>query len=84
MELEDVYKQQVKQSPIPMTGLPSTTKGPTIIRDPNANAFERNVFEQLRAVVPVEPIQNLEIPKAPVVNHVSFEDALRELTSMNK
>jgi hypothetical protein len=84
MELEDVYKQQVKQSSIPLTGLPSTTKGPTIIRDPNANAFERNVFAQLRAVVPVEPVQKLDIPKAPVVNHVSFEDALRELATMIK
>jgi ribosomal protein S10 len=84
MELSDVYKTQVKPSVIPLAGLPRSVKAPVIERDPNANAFERRVFQRLMSVVPPEPTENRVIPKAPVINHVSFEDALRELTAMNK
>jgi hypothetical protein len=83
MDLSDVYSQQVKPSRIPLTGLPASTTPPTFIRDPEASAFERKVFAQLRSVIPVEYIETPEIPKAPVVNHVSFEDALRELAALN-
>jgi len=83
MDLSDVYSQQIKPSRIPLTGLPASSTPPSFIRDPEANAFERSVFAQLRSVIPVEHIENLEIPKAPVVNHVSFEDALRELAAIN-
>ena len=84
MDLSDVYSQRVKQSSIPLTGLPSTVKAPTIIRDPQADAFQRNVFAQLQSVIPDEPIQTRDIPQAPSITHVSFEDALRELATMNK
>ena len=84
MELSDVYKTQVKPSAIPLAGLPSSVKAPVIERDPQADAFQRSVFQRLMSVVPPEPIENLDIPKAPVVTHVSFEDALRELAAMNK
>jgi ribosomal protein S10 len=84
MELSDVYKTQVKPSRVPLVGLPSTVKAPVIERDPNAESFQRSVFQRLMSVVPPEPTENCVIPKAPVVTHVSFEDALRELAAMNK
>lgn len=78
MDLSDVYSNQVK--PTAITSLSIGTHMPTFERDPNLKAYEREVFKQLRSVIPAEPIQNVDIPKAPVVKHVSFEDALRELT----
>lgn len=82
MDLADVYKQQVKPTAISTYSFGG--QAPTMIKDPNANAFERSVFERLRSVIPVEHAQTPVIPEAPVVNHVSFEDALRELAAMNK
>jgi hypothetical protein len=78
MDLSGVYSKQVKPTAVTMLSLGA--QAPIFERDPNLKAFEKNVFDQLRSVIPEEPIQNIDIPKAPIVKHVSFEDALRELT----
>ena len=82
MELADVYSKQVKSSAI--TNLSFGSHAPTFERDPNVRALERSVFEQLRSILPVETTQTVDLPKAPTVNHVSFEDALKELVTVNK
>jgi hypothetical protein len=82
MDLSDVYSKQVKPTAVSMLSVGS--HAPMFERDPKLRAFEKSVFDQLRSVIPDEPVQNIDLPKAPIVKHVSFEDALKELATMHK
>jgi hypothetical protein len=81
MNLEDVYTKCVPKETIHLPSLSHGRHSPTIIRDPEANAFERGVFERLRSVIPVEEQTKLDT-KTNNVDVVSFEDALRELAAI--
>jgi len=55
---------------------------PKIERDPNIQKLEQNVFHQLQEIVKSEPLQQGQA--TPDIQFISFEDAIRELSQMNK
>jgi hypothetical protein len=81
MSLESIYDGQVRGTGS-ITSLPNYGNPPVFERDPGLRQLEQNVFQQMLDVLPQEP-KSVEIPKQEV-NFISFEDALKELTSMNK
>jgi hypothetical protein len=81
MSLESIYDGQVRGTGS-ITSLPNYGNPPIFERDPGLIQLEQNIFQQMLNVLPQEP-KIVEQPKQEV-NFVSFEDALKELTSMNK
>jgi hypothetical protein len=81
MSLEDVYNKQVKGTGT-ISSLPTYGNPPIIERDPNVRRLEEDVFRQLASVIPPEPVAP-EVPKLEIKS-ISFEEALKELASMNK
>jgi hypothetical protein len=86
MDLSDIYSNnvQVKQS-IGMR-FTSFSGSPIIQRDPNLMKLELDVFSKLTNVAAENdtPIDNKTQPqKAPAINFVSFEDALKELQNVS-
>lgn len=81
MSLEDVYSKQVKGN-TSISSLPHYGNPPIFERDPNLVRLEQEIFQQMNAVLPQEPAP--ERPAELRVGVVSFEDALRELSQMNK
>ena len=81
MSLEAIYNGQVRGTGS-VTSLPTYGNPPVFERDPAIRQLEHDVFQQMHAVLPPEPVA-AEVPKLEV-GVVSFEDALRELAAMNK
>ncbi len=55
---------------------------PKIERDPNIQKLEHDVFSQIQEIVKTEPSQQEQVTHN--IQFVSFEDAIKELTQMNK
>lgn len=82
MSLESVYSNQVQQTGL-IGLLPNYGRPPIIERDPNIDKLEQNVLQLIMNVVAEETPVTKSV-ETPVVQVVSFEDALRELAQMNK
>lgn len=55
---------------------------PKIERDPGIQKLEQDVFAKLKEITKSEPLQQGQA--TPDVQFVSFEDAIKELSQMNK
>ena len=81
MSLEDIYSKQIQGTNALHTSLPTYGRPPIFERDPNLLRLEQDVFQQMASVLPREesaqPIQHQP------VNFISFEDALKELSTMH-
>jgi len=80
MDLGDIYSNNVNKSSIGMTS--SLGNLPTRERDPKSIELENNVFNKMQEVAspPTNPEEKQDVP---VINiqHVGFEQALRELSN---
>jgi hypothetical protein len=81
MSLESIYDGQVRGTGS-ITSLPNYGNPPIFERDPGIQQLEQNVFQQMLNVLPQEP-KLVEVAKQEV-SFISFEDALKELASMDK
>lgn len=79
MDLEQVYSNQVKKSPVSMLSVGGNF--PLIEKDPTIKKLEHDVFSKMQSLMPKEEIQ--QKPKDQVVA-VSFENALKELLDFSK
>lgn len=81
MSLEDIYSQSVQGKTV--SGLPSigTAAPPIIQRDPKIRKLEQDVFAQIHEIATKDD----PAPEAvqPEIQHISFEDALKELADGN-
>jgi hypothetical protein len=80
MDLGDIYSNNVNKSSIGMTG--SLGNLPTRERDPKSLELENNVFNKMQEVAspPTNPIEKQNVPVVSV-QHVGFEQALKELSN---
>ena len=86
MDLSDVYSASVQGKQSIGIRFTSFSGSPVIQRDPNLMKLESDVFSKLSNIAAEAdaPLNNINtLPsKAPVINFVSFEDALKELQSI--
>lgn len=83
MSLEDVYNKQVRHDNVGIIPTIGSAPPPTIERDPIIRQLEIDVFKQLQAAIPTVTT-NTEVVTQPEIKHVTFEDALKELSQMTK
>lgn len=83
MDLSEIYANRVKKSPV--NTLSVGGHFPSIqTRDSTINKLEVDVFSKMKEIVGKDSASNIQnIPK-PSIKSLSFEDALKELASLNK
>lgn len=82
MSLGDIYSQSIQGKQV--RGIPSlgSAAPPIIERDPNVRKLEQDVFARMHEIIKPEPLEQGQA--TPDIEFVSFEDAIKELTQMNK
>jgi len=87
MELSDIYSTNVQGKQNLSMSFSTFSGSPVIQRDPNLMKLESDVFSKLSNIAAEAdaPLNNIKppLPKALVINFVSFEDALKELQSIS-
>ena len=78
MNLDQIYQNQVPRTRVSSVGLPE------IERDPMISNLEKNVFQQIRDIMPKEPETPINNQKSIQIRTVSFEEALKELFELSK
>jgi hypothetical protein len=83
MDLSEIYANRVKKSPV--STLSVGGHFPSIqTRDSTINKLEIDVFSKMKEIIGKDsPTNNQNIPK-PSVKSLSFEEALKELSNLNK
>ena len=81
MDLSDVYSQRVKKNKI--TNLSVGGSFPQIEKDPTIAKLEKQMFEKFNEIMPKEEPKSSQISQN-TIKPLSFEEALRELASLQK
>lgn len=84
MELSDIYANRVKKNKI--TNLSIGSNFPQIQKDPTIAKLEKDVFSKLKNISDPDHINFKEITNInnTNVNSLSFEEALKELSNIQK
>jgi len=84
MELSDIYANRVKRNKI--TNLSIGSNFPQIQKDPTIAKLEKDVFSKLKNISDPDHINFKEITNInnTNVNSLSFEEALKELSNIQK
>jgi hypothetical protein len=80
MNLESIYSNQVKSTPIPIFAGSSTMQMPSIERDPTISNLEQELFKKFQEISPSEE----RVYNKKTVSSVSVEDAIKELLELEK
>lgn len=87
MELSDIYANRVKRNKI--TNLSIGSNFPQIQKDPTIAKLEKDVFSKLKNIsdpdhINFKEITNINNTNNTNVNSLSFEEALKELSNIQK
>lgn len=83
MELSDIYANRVKKSPV--NTLSVGGHFPSIqTRDSTINKLEVDVFSKMKEIVGKDSAINIQNISKPSVKSLSFEEALKELSNLDK